>query len=208
MATLIPLLEVSQKSHSRILHVPCLRLTTREQRAALRRLKLTWGGRADQKQFEWLVLVLLKLIEDPPAVRKEPKASRVVEKLRRRARMIDSFTRKLEQPILGNLSLPLPPLAFPPIRELQLYSEKLRACADSLAAGSRKRLRHLPRPETDVILRLIRLVKRQTGQPHFEALSILLQKACDDAFGMNPHRLRALVQYHPEGVFARAKTEV
>jgi hypothetical protein len=206
MTTLIPLLDVSRKSPSSVPRLPQLRLTTKEERTALRRLKLPWGGRADQTEFERLVLARLKRIEDPPTEQKQSKAGRVIERLRRRARMIDSFTRKLEKPILGDLSLPIPPFASPPIRELQLYGEKLRACADCLAARSRRRPHRISSPETHAILRLIEFVEQMTGRRQLDSLCVLLRTACRDV-GVNERRLNSLLRDHAS-VFAKARLRV
>jgi len=207
MATLIPLLDISEKSLLSVPRLPQLRLTTKEERGALHRLKLTWGRKAEQKEFESLVLARLKLIEDLRTPRMQSKPTRSIEKLRRRAGMADRFARRLQEPILDALSLSIPVLVTPPIREIQFYAEQLRTCADSIAAHSpNRRLRHTSRPETQAVIRLIEVVKQMTGRRHLASLCVLLRTACHEV-GVNESRLNSLMTDHAKrrGIFARAK---
>jgi len=182
-------------------------LQTEEERGCLSKLKLQWGNGSAQQEFDELVLAHLAVIADTknakgkndPTTRKKSESAR---RLRRRARRVRQLIGHLQKPFVPEV-LFLPPA---PIPEMLLYAESLDLCADHLrpfgdsflvdrppgVSGPNKRQRRRKTtPETEHILKLVELVKRHTGQGHYNELLVLLKSATGDQ-GYNKHRLQSL----------------
>ena len=208
--------EAAREGASSRVRLRQFRLETAEQRAALRRLKLAWGGKREQGDFERLVLAHLALIARQaacarPTLPASQKPSEEVRWFARRAGQVRNFAKRLQKP----LGPPLLGLPRPPVCELLLYAGALEVRARELGDQTRNRSapavppavgtmpfvpgrparKRKPRPETELILDLIRFVRENTGQPHRSALAVLLRGACDD-WGWSKDRVRSLCKDH------------
>jgi hypothetical protein len=186
--------------------LPRLQLKTQPERAALRTLKLSWGGKSAQKEFGARVLEHLARIEKSRS-RKDTRdpvratAAALMKKLRRRAKRVRRLADDLGKPLGGPL---LPPF---PSREMQLYADKLDGHAVWLSRGGpyappsgaalrRKRPPHRTTTvETRNVLKLVEFVQKRTGQKHWSELTILVRRATGD-LGYSNHRLQALCHSH------------
>lgn len=205
----------AESGSARRVRLPRFGLQTEPERAALGKLRLSWGGRSEQTRFQGLVLAHLALIAKqrgagPSKRSARNKPSELVRELRRRATQARRFAARLERPF------PAPLLgSLPPVRELRLYSDALMVRAESLRAPTKTvplssllapvyppvypRVRGRPqkrsaRPETEQIVDLMRFVREHSGHPHWNDLAVLLRRPCLDV-GVSMDRLRALWKF-------------
>jgi hypothetical protein len=206
---------LTHKTESRrSVSLPPFQLKTQEERAALRRLKLSWGDRPVRKAFKVLVLAHLALIKELVSRKRStnfirPATSDAVRKLRRRAERVRRLAEDLKKP----LALAPPRLVpiFPPFPdcEMRLYADGLDGYADLLqisggygvapqsgvVSPGKRPPRRKTAPETEQILKLVEFVRQQTGREHWGELAILVRRATGD-LGYNKHRLQSLCSWH------------
>jgi hypothetical protein len=195
--------------------LPQFRLEADSERAALRQLKLSWGGKKEQQHFERLVLAQLAQIADMVQLGRRPrlgtgqKRSEAIRTLTRRATKVRNFAESLRRP----LNLPFFSAACPPVTELLKYAEALESEAnrikrlgDGVAVSiiwRPSRPRRKPRPESRAVVDLIRFVRKHTHAAHWDHLAALLKRPLGG--GLTIDCLRALEKAHPPwGVFKRA----
>ena len=188
--------------------LPQLKLHTDRQRKALAAMKVSG---CNQRQFERLVLAHLALVRDvgtQPEPKKKgaripliasPSGHRwvspiIVRELRRTSSLASAMAERLERQsgILRDFGVLWQ--AEAPLRELQLYAEKLTILADQFAVKVH-RPRHGEHAQTRHTVELISFVQGMTSKRHWDNLAILLGEACNDQ-GINGDRLRKTVGYH------------
>jgi len=183
-----------------------LALETEEQRTALSQLIPKGKFNGLTEQFQNHVLRLLALVVDKMRVKRKigvisQRSPETVRKFRDRAKRVRSFVRVLE-PLLVDA---IPNLPVPPIDELRHYAQELDRRADSIQLGpdgllpplpgapkSKKRpLRRTKAIGNLLIVYLVELVLKVTGEDHYDELTILLRRATGDP-SYNNHRLQSL----------------
>jgi hypothetical protein len=174
------------------------RLNNSNEQAALNKLSLQVRSK---RGFRRLVRAHLQLIADTVSHGVDKKQSpvtpsTVLRDLERRAQSVRNFAERIERPLA---QMPdgigfIEPLA--PVRELYRYADYLDACADRRRSDLRKHPPpHRPRPEKRLIVSLAEFVRRTTGSPHWNSLSLLLKRPTGDC-GFNGSRLSELVRFH------------
>lgn len=88
----------------------------------------------------------------------------------------------------------------PPVHELKMYANLLKEHADADRPYiARPQLRRKPNKSTNDIIALVRLVKLETGKPHWNRLATLVGAALGDN-GFDEDRLRKMVKYQERRV--------
>jgi hypothetical protein len=183
-----------------------LALETAEQHAALSELRAEGESNRINTQFQHHVLKLLALIADRMHAKGKTgvvsqRSLQTVRKIRNRAKRVRSLASVLQSPF--GEALPDPPVA--PIDELRHYAQELDAYAGSIQLGrdglapplpvTPKNKKRFPRRtktiENRLIIHLVGLVRKVTGNNHYDELTILLRRATGDR-SYNNHRLQSL----------------
>jgi hypothetical protein len=186
------------------------KLRTDEERAALKRLKPSWGRREHHKMFHQTVLGWLFMIDSERKIEEKwkdgveppPKNARVAESFQRRAKNVRNFVKHMRKPMSERLAAAVlwrtrswpPPFGWAsfPERELLSYAE---ACENAAAFFSGQP-QQAGDPQNASIVKLLNFVRLHTGKAHLSDLATLLRRPCGDVAGMNAKRLDQLLRDH------------
>jgi hypothetical protein len=191
------------------------------ERAALKRLGLS--SSRERLVLELLYRIARTVESGHPNGQKGRKLSQSLRDLKRRAKQVKAFAARLEKPLpFSSLTLPLPPTpelrlyaealeahaqifagrgkgADASSPKFGLLSDFVNLSLEQFAERRRPRSLVSPapkrkaRPVTVLLLKLIRLVRAETGSQRLNDLAVLLRRPCNDV-GVNKDRLRSLAK--------------